>query len=643
MEKIFNSQNSNKEKNSNEDFSIKNQSFKETNATSSQLKPDGIFKIREELKKIIRNSLIDIYEKLINTIDKKLQIEYSNEDQKDMTLEKKYEKLLKELCPKDEITDHNFEDFLNNKMKSLKFNKYNENKFKNNYDSLIDENSIEIREEIEPSATIREPNVFKGITDLKNKISIKREKNKTLDYNYIITNAEDEKKENRLMIEKCYKPNINMNSIDLINSDNIFQRSSSSQNKHSVLRNSSKFQIYKKFNKTKFIRRDKKLKKNLNIFSYQNSNSFEGKKNIEFTNSNKNLNSFCNKEIAKNILSIKKSNGDLEFKNNMEIFNSHENTNDIPRINKYIYKYPVGRFISKNKSYNNEEIKINSYVNKIPKFLTLKALDKLNKINTESEKKLINSNNGKVIKKLPCKLIQSTTEIDIINSRNSSSILKNTSRDKNVKKIDNIIFENRQNISSHNTLVAPTILKKKFIRTSNKIKLQGKSTISGKKNVNSEKIFKSDTTKTLQNNNKKTIKNNPFKISDLKSNERKKNCNFKNNIVNSALINEKSQKIICINFEKNIRSESNNAKVIKNNDEAKNNFVGSGKNLFARNYINTHNNSNVDNNISITVKKNTSNNNLNSNKNIYKKMKNFNNINTNNSVVLKKKITKGKK
>ena len=51
-------------------------------------------------------------------------------------------------------------------------------------------------------------------------------------------------------------------------------------------------------------------------------------------------------------------------------------------------------------------------------------------------------------------------------------ILKNTSRDKNVKKIDNIIFENRQNISSHNTLVAPTILKKKFIRTSNKIKCE---------------------------------------------------------------------------------------------------------------------------------------------------------------------------
>ena len=630
MQKISNVQNYNKEKNLNEDYSTKNQSIKDTNATLSHLKPDDIYKIREELKKKIRNSLIDTYEKLVNIIDKKLQIDYSNEDRKDMTLEKKYEKLLKELCPENKKNMHNFEEIINNKTRNIKLN--NNNNY--NSDNLIEENNNEeIKEESQQSIIIRKPNVFKGINHLKKKISIKREKNKTLDYNYVLTNGEDEKKST---IKQSYNPNINMNSIELTNSDNnIFQSNNSNQNKQNFLRCSSKFHIYKKYNKTKYVRRDKKLNKILNMFSNQDSNSFERKIDIKSTNLNKNIFSFCKKDIGNNTLSAQKSSENIEFFPNENIINNSKKR-------KYIYKNTSGPFIPKNKSFNIEKIKINSNINKIPKFFTLNAFEKFNKINIESEKKIFCNSNGKKIKKIPRKLKQSTTEINIINSLYSSNMLKNASSDKNLKKINNLIIGNNKIFSNYNTLVNPCIAKKQFKRTSNKIKLKVKSPMNDNKTVNCDKTVKT-TIKILQNDNKKNIKINPFKISLLKFGERKKNSNFRNKITNSTLSNEKNQKVICIRYEKNIRNESNNSKVFKNNDETNNNFTMLGKNLRISNYINTHNNSTVDNNkVSIRVKKNTNNNNLNSEKNVNKKMKNFNTINTNKSILIKNKIIKGK-
>ena len=640
MEKASNMTNSNKDKNSNEENSIKNQSLKDTNATMSHVKPD-IYKMREELKNVIRNSLIDIYEKLINTIDKKLQIDSSNEDQKDTTLENKYEKLLKELCPYETISGLNCENFIKSRTNAIKLIKNNGNKLKNCSDSLIDQNnSEEAMEENEPSVNIREPNIFNGISQLKNKITIKREKNKTLDYNYMNTNAENPKRQKKYKVKKYKDQNINMNSIELANLKNNLQNSTSSHKKKVFLRKNSKFQVYQEFNKTKYIRHDKKLKKILNIFSYQNSSSSERKKDFKLTNSNKNINFGYKKNVLKNTLSVQKSNGDLEFSSNLENLYSYENSNNFPEKKKFINKNPDDHFIPKNKSYNNE--KTNNNIIKIPKFLTLKALDKFNKINIESEKKINNSSNGIFIKKLPCKLIQSTTEINIINSRNSFNEVKNTTRDKNVKKINNIILENPQTISIHNTLVAPVIAKKKIIRTINKINLQRKSNVKETKILNSEKIFKTlATAKTLQTNNKKNINSNPFKESVSKFNKTKKNSNFKNNISTSILVSEKSQKVISINYGNSNRNNSSNTKTKKNNAENKNNFIGSGKNLCIRNYINTNNIGNIGNNTKTIIKSNNSNNNLSSNKSSNKKTKNFKNINTGNSAFLKKRNIKG--
>ena len=482
-------------------LTLKKNKNKTETVQASKTKNNENNSIKNEIKKLIGESLIETYLKLINTIDKK---NFTNNDSnEDNAIEKLRESFDSSLIKNNSPNSQSLELILIDEEK-------NENSESKNSSSVV----------------IKKPNVFEGITHYVNK-------SKNLNNNQINNNKNDNLiiKENKKIFMKLEERNGDTNDCEyeflIFSNDNSLRRNNS--NKLSSTKNSisSKY-IEKKNKKQQMILNNKKLQ-NYHDNNYYNINMKESEKNnnevkISQSSSKRNIK---DKEISLDFQNINKSCfTKMNDSTNHNINNCKKRHEISPKLsyskNSNKNKNQIINNTNKNNLCQNTEVKKKTY-----SVFQLSKDNKKKEINNETKNK---NNLTKVdSKKLSFGLKKAEKNINKSNNDNSIKNNNNSNDNNNNTNIINYSFGNK-------------IIKVYYVNngSDNKINdsMKKYKIIKKEKNITKKNISKNQNYNNTRKNN--VINKRTYKTKNNFYNSNNINHFYKNENHESKLLNNKS-------------------------------------------------------------------------------------------------------